>query len=238
VPTLLERIARKAFRPFYRPYYRLLWRRGFPGAGRLERLVRRFEESSRRADVPLDREAWDAQYAAGRWDFLTGDEQLERFRAVAGLVHRYAPGAAVLDVGCGEGVLREILGPGFRYLGIDLSREAIARAEARARTAAGDAAEFEIADAESWRTDRRFGAVVLNECLYYFRRPLVAAHRYLGCVEPGGVLVVSMFRAPRADAIARRLAAALPAAEELELAGPRGRRRITLHRHPEGPVRT
>jgi 2-polyprenyl-3-methyl-5-hydroxy-6-metoxy-1,4-benzoquinol methylase len=237
VPTLLERIARKAFRPFYRPYYRLLWRRGFPGAERLERLVRRFEASSRRADVPLDRETWDAQYTAGRWDFLTGDEQLERFRVVAGLVHRHAPGAAVLDVGCGEGLLREHLaGPGG-YLGIDLSREAIARAETRARSAPdGPAAEFLVADAETWEPDRRFGAVVLNECLYYFERPLAAARRCLGWLEPGGVMMVSMFRGPRADAIARRLAAELPPAEELELPAPRGRWRIALYRPLPAPV--
>jgi 2-polyprenyl-3-methyl-5-hydroxy-6-metoxy-1,4-benzoquinol methylase len=234
MPALLERIARKAFRPFYRPYYRLLWRRRFPGAAPLERLVRRFEEASRRADVPIDRDAWDAQYAAGRWDFLAGGEQRARFHALADLLRRHAPGAAVLDVGCGEGVLREVLDPGAGYLGIDLSREAIARAEARAGTAAGAGAEFAVADAETWETDRRFGAVVLNECLYYFRRPLAAARRYFDRVEPGGAMVVSMFRGPRADAIARRLAAALPPAEELELAGERGSRRITVHRRPPG----
>lgn len=232
VPSLLERIARKAFHPFYRPYYRLLWRRRFPGAGRLEALVRRFEAASRRADVPLEQAEWDAQYAGGRWDFLTGAGESARFRAVAGLVRRHAPGAAVLDVGCGEGRLREHLDGSSRYLGIDLSLHAVARAEARARATPGARAEFAVADAERWQSDRRFGAVVLNECLYYFEHPLAAARRYLGCVELGGVMVVSMFRGPRADAIARRLAAALPPAEELELAAPTGRWRIAAHRPP------
>jgi SAM-dependent methyltransferase len=231
VPSLLERIARRAFRPLYRPYYRLLWRRRFAGAARLERLVRRFETSSGRADVPLDQGGWDAQYAGGFWDFLGSGEEAARLRAVAELVRRHAPGAAVLDVGCGEGLLREHLaGPGG-YLGIDLSREAIARAETRARSAPdGPAAEFLVADAETWEPDRRFGAVVLNECLYYFECPLAAARRCLGWLEPDGVMVVSTFRGPRADAIARRLAAELPPAEELELPAPRGRWRIALYR--------
>ena len=63
-------------------------------------------------------------------------------------------------------------------------------------------------------------------CAYY-------VIEYLG-VPPLGAMVVSMFRGPRADAIARRLAAALPPAEELELAGERGSRRITVHRRPPG----
>ena len=233
MPSLLERIARRAFRPLYRPYCRLLWRRRFPGAARLERLVRRFETASGRADVPLDQRGWDAQYAGGFWDFLGSDEEAARLRAVAELLRRHAPGAAVLDVGCGEGLLREHLDGPVPYLGIDLSREAIARAEARARsTPTGAAAGFVVADAEAWEPDRRFGAVVLNECLYYFERPLAAARRCLGWLEPGGAMVVSMFRGPRADAIARRLAAELPPAEELELPAPRGRWRITLHRPP------
>ena len=236
VPSLLERIARRAFRPLYRPYYHLVWCRRFPGAGRLEGLVRRFETASGRADVPLDQGGWDAQYAGGYWDFLGSEEEARRLRAVAELVHRHAPGAAVLDVGCGEGLLREHLGSAVSYVGIDLSREAIARAGARARPASGGpAAEFLVADAESWQPGRRFGAVVLNECLYYFERPLAAARRCLGWLEPGGVMVVSTFRGPRADAIARLLDAELPPAEELELPAPRGSWRIALYR-PPAPV--
>jgi SAM-dependent methyltransferase len=245
VPSLAERIARKAFRPLYRPYYLLLWSRRFPGAAAIERLVRRFEESSRRADVPLAGDEWDAQYAGGEWDFLADPDEVERFRAVAGLIERHAPGDEVLDVGCGEGLLPGYLEPGRRYLGIDLSREAIARAEARladpAAGAGASPAAFEVADAESWQPGRRFAAVVLNECLYYFRRPLDGARRYLDAVEPGGgtpgaatpgVMIVSMFRGPRADAIGRRLAAELAVAEEIEVARGAKRWRIAVFRAP------
>lgn len=232
VPSLLERIARRAVRPLYRPYYRLLWRRRFPGAGRLERLVRRFETASGRADVPAGPGAWDAQYAGGFWDFLGSEGEAERFRAVAELVRRHAPAAAtVLDVGCGEGFLRGFLDRPVRYLGIDLSREAIERARARLAPGEGDAA-FRVADAETWELNRRFGAVVLNECLYYLERPLAAVRRYRAALEPGGVLVVSMFRGPRADAVARRLAAEIPAAEEVEIGAGEKRWWIAAYRAP------
>lgn len=261
VPSLAERVARKAFRPLYRPYYRLLWGRCFPGADALERLVRRFERSSRRADVPLAGEEWDAQWAGGRWDFLADKGEVERFRVVAGLIEHLAPPGEVLDVGCGEGLLCGYLEPERGCHGIDLSREAIARAALRfggpeagrairrarsrgpgtAAATAGDrgrrvaATAFEVADAETWRPDRRFAAVVLNECLYYFRRPLAGARRYLDALEPRGAMIVSMFRGPRSDAIARRLAAELPVAEEIELALGAKRWRIAVFRPPTAP---
>lgn len=255
VPSLAERIARKAFRPLYRPYYRLLWGRRFPGAAGVERLVRRYERSSLRADVPLADIEWDAQYADGWWDFLAGEGEVERFRAVAELIERYAPPrpgvegrdelGEVLDVGCGEGLLAGSIDPLRPYLGIDLSAEAIARAEERfedpAVTGGPLAAAFEVADAETWQPDRRFAAVILNECLYYFRRPLEGARRYLDAVEPpaggkpGGVMIVSMFRGPRAEAIGRRLAAELPLAEQIELARGEKRWRIAVFRPTTAP---
>lgn len=238
VPSLVERIAKKAFRPFYRPYYRLLWGRRFPGHATLERLVRWYEAASRRGDVPIAGGDWDAQYTGGDWDFLADATEVARFRAVAGLIERRAPPGTghggVLDVGCGEGLLPRYLEPGRPYLGIDLSREAVARAEARYGAVHGDgeAPRFEVADAESWRPPRRFTAVVLNECLYYFRRPLAGARRYLDSVEPGGVMIVSMFRGPRADAIGRRLAAELPVTESIEVARGHKRWRIAAFRPP------
>jgi 2-polyprenyl-3-methyl-5-hydroxy-6-metoxy-1,4-benzoquinol methylase len=76
----------------------------------------------------------------------------------------YRPGGSLLDVGCGEGVLqRRLRALGYaRYLGIDSSEEAIARAQTErdART------EFRCADAETYMPQDRFDVIVFNEVLY------------------------------------------------------------------------
>lgn len=229
MPSLATRIFRKAFRPLYRPYYRLLWRRSLPGGAALERLVRRWEAVSGRADVPLASQAWDAAYDDGFWDFLSGTDEAARYGLIAGLLRRLAVDGAVLDVGCGDGVLRDHLHPRTEYHGIDLSPEAIRRAEPRKTPGT----TFEVADAETWEPPRPFPAVVLNECLYYFERPLAAAHRYLATLPADGILLVSMFRGPRSEAIARRLRGEMAPVEDLELCHAKGRWQILLFRPNE-----
>jgi 2-polyprenyl-3-methyl-5-hydroxy-6-metoxy-1,4-benzoquinol methylase len=121
----------------------------------------------------------------------------------------------VLDIGCGEGLLRDRLRVhGYRrFVGVDLSEEAVraARAGADARD------EFVAAAAETFTPHERFDAVVFNECLYYLDDPVGVAGRYREFLAPGGALVVSMFRARRSSAIQRLLRAAFPVLEESEV---------------------
>lgn len=219
-PTLPQRVLRKLFRPLYPLYYRLLWGRRFPGHRGLEGWVSRWESLADRGDAPQEAAAWDRQYDQGRWDLLGAPEEIPRYAVLAALVRAWSPGRSVLDVGCGDGVLRDLLGSGpqLRYVGIDVSATAIARAEDRLHP--GDA--LFAADAETWEPPERFDALLLNECLYYFRRPRDTAERYWGHRTASGALIVSMFSTPRSRAIRRQLIAALPLAHELELGSRRG----------------
>ena len=77
---------------------------------------------------------WDEGFAAGKWDFLAGRAERARLALVAHYVRLAAPaGATILDLGCGEGLLLEALGdlPFARYVGVDLSAVAVARAATR-----------------------------------------------------------------------------------------------------------
>jgi SAM-dependent methyltransferase len=203
-------LAGRAFKPVYLVYYRLLFGRRYPGSAALARQVEAWERTTGRGDAPVDKQAWEEQYRTGRWTFMRGLDELARYAVIAAFVQRLAAretaaaaGAAVLDVGCGEGLLVDELRPrGYRcYLGIDLSEAAVAEAAPRADAATA----FLAADAEGEPPPGPWDVVVFNESAYYFRDPLATVSRYERVLAPGGTFVVSMFRSRRADAIARLL---------------------------------
>ena len=212
--------ARKTFRPFLPVYYRWLYGRRFPGSEALGAWIGRAEKWAGRGDVPLTKEAWEEQYEGGDWDFLHGLDEVARYSVIVAYLHRLSPGGSVLDVGCGEGLLLDHLEPfgRRRYTGIDLSAAAIEKGAGRL----SDGVELEVADAETYRPSERWDAVVLNECLYYFHDPIAVAVRYREALAEGGILVVSMFRSGRTDAILRQLKRALPVTAETRVSNPAG----------------
>jgi 2-polyprenyl-6-hydroxyphenyl methylase/3-demethylubiquinone-9 3-methyltransferase len=218
--SLTSKILSRLASPLGRLHYRLLFGRRGALAAWSDRLVRRLEAHSRRGDLPASAAAWNEQYSAGKWTYLRDPAELARYGVLVAFCERLTTCRRVLDVGCGEGILRELLRrrDDQRYLGIDVSNVAIAAA--RRRADARD--EFRVADAERFSTEERFDAVVLNESLYYFHDPLGQAGRYLELTADGGVLIVSMFESPRTRAILRALERRLAHAQSLRLEGERG----------------
>jgi len=228
------KIFRKVARPLYVPYYRWVFGRSFPGSEVLRGWVRRYEAISGRGDVPLSQDAWEEQYARGAWDFLREEDERSRYLAIGALLEEHVPpGGQVAALGCGEGLLLDYLPESsFHVLGVDLSEVAIEKARSRFGDGFGaeGRARFVAADAEAFEPDTTFHAIVLNECLYYFRHPLRQAERYFSYLSEGGVLLLSMFRTPRTDALARVLSGRLPLVDEREIAGEKGRWRVGVFR--------
>jgi SAM-dependent methyltransferase len=135
---------------------------------------------------------WDAEYAQGVWSYLKDLDELPHFSVVAGYCHHFAPGGAILEIGCGAGTLQERLCPGHysRYVGVDVSSEAITRAAAVKRSSA---VEFVEADAIAFVPQDTFDLILFNECLYYFSDPVSLVRRYEHFLEIQGYFVVSMF---------------------------------------------
>src|SRR4051812_45338733 len=78
-------------------------------------------------------ERWDTEYRAGRWAYLGQLSELSRYSVLVGYMTHFRPSGAVLDVGCGEGVLFRRLQPhGYaRYVGVDIAESAIASLKAQ-----------------------------------------------------------------------------------------------------------
>jgi len=136
-------------------------------------------------------EGLDREYAEGRWDYLAGDGELPRFGVVAAYCHRFAPAQGILEIGCGEGLLAERLDPSrySHFHGVDISRAAVLRAQARHRPRAS----FSTADAASYEPHGQFEVIVFNEVLEYLADPAATVRRYERWLAPGGVFIVSQF---------------------------------------------
>lgn len=131
------------------------------------------------------------EYTNGRWSYLHHIGQMARYSMLIGYYQHLKPGGSVLDLGCGDGILLSRLKPfdHSRYVGIDISPEAIARV-----TVQQDAHDqFIVADVEEYEPDQRFDIIVFNECLYYFPEPLDVIRRYEHYLEEDGLFLVSLY---------------------------------------------
>ena len=156
-------------------------------------------DRGRRSDGLLQSaQTWEAQYAAGRWDFLAELSELARFSVLAGYICHLKPGGAVLDTGCGQGVLlRRLPGSCYsRYVGIDVSGSAISVAQAHGN----ERSTFLAADCEEYSPAEQFDVIVFNEVLCCLRDPLRTVERYARSLNPSGLLLVSLCTAARGRA--------------------------------------
>ena len=102
-----------------------------------------------------------------------------------------APGARVLDCGCGPGlVAAAFLAAGHRVLGVDLSAEMIARARARC-AGAGELARFEQRSIFELAPEAPFDAAISRFVLHHLEDPLAFLRAQVARVRPGGVVAAS-----------------------------------------------
>jgi SAM-dependent methyltransferase len=139
-------------------------------------------------------ERWDREYRDGAWKYLGTLENLAGLAAVFGYCQFLRP-ATVLDVGCGEGLLAEKLKllPYGSYLGIDISREAIAQAE----RLSDKRTQFMVADAGDFNPPGSFDAIIFNQSLYYLPDPARMVAHYGTMLSAQGRIIVSMYDGPR-----------------------------------------
>ena len=177
----------------------------------------------------LGQEWWESDYEHGGLARIEGDVELPRYLLVAGLVRRYAPGGAVLDIGCGTGGLIAPLRDSFggiesRYVGLDLSTRALEMAAERVRelgTRDDHAVELVQGSFDDYEPRESFDAVIFSESLYYAPDPRATVHRFLGALREGGIVVVTMWRRPSRRRVWRALRTELPERTRCRVVVPR-----------------
>jgi len=111
--------------------------------------------------APLRKIAFDEVYRSGRWDALDRKSSADLVQAV----QTHARGGRILDLGCGTGLLATSVPAGAysEYLGVDVSAEALERAQAKAN----EKVHFALADIEKYRPPHAFDLIVFQESLMY-----------------------------------------------------------------------
>lgn len=89
-------------------------------------------ENDKQKYVSQPVESWEKEYKSGRWDIFQTSKELPRYSIIVGYYDYYLQKKGkILDVGCGDGTLQQKFPPDSytSYMGIDISAEAINRAE-------------------------------------------------------------------------------------------------------------
>lgn len=139
---------------------------------------------------------------SGDWQGLGSTAQSLRYAVIARMLRSYGADTKVLDVGCGEAVLRAWLPRESGYTGIEPSAAAVRIA--RERNPGADIVHDRAESFESGNKD--FDSIVFNEMLYYAADPVGLLRKYAPLLRPGGVILCSIF--PKADGLSlkRRVA--------------------------------
>ena len=105
--------------------------------------------------------------------------------------HRIRPGARILDVACGAGLIAIPLAEeGYRVDGVDLSEPSLDAARQRAP----DSAAFHVGDATALEAaDASYDAVLLFDMLEHVEDPAAVIAEAGRVVRPGGVVLFNTF---------------------------------------------
>jgi len=167
---------------------------------------------------------WDREWASGAWKYQE-KVPVERSRiAVIGgvLVQMYAPFAnsTVLEIGCGEGAVADFLTPGQveGYVGVDISKEAIAIAKTKRKTGG---IRFVHAAAHKFQPGNKFDVIIFSEVLYYTEYEKIM-DQYSTYLSPQGIVIISIFQMegkPKYENIFKYAQTKFQQVDEIEVSG-------------------
>jgi len=134
---------------------------------------------------------WEHQYVSGRWEYLNELKELARYSLIIGYLNFFKPSGAILDVGCGEGLLFERMCSCSytQYVGIDISETAINKAIKKKN----EKSSFLKTGLENYSTNIMFDVIIFNEVLYYLEDPMRILKHYKTFLKDDGIFIISMY---------------------------------------------
>jgi SAM-dependent methyltransferase len=155
-------------------------------------MLNQLQDLFKRKVLRRDRDRWNYQYKAGRWNGLAALNELSRFSVILGYAQHLKPGGKILELGAGEGVLQQRFNPDkySLYVATDVSDAAIAHA----KQFENEKTFFEVADINTYVPNERFDAVIINEAIYYGVSVRKVLDRYSPFLKTDGIFIISINR--------------------------------------------
>jgi len=161
---------------------------------------------------------FDYQFKTGFWDYLYNLDELAHYSIIVGYCYYWKLHPAILDVGCGQGVLHEKLNIGSYsyYKGIDISHEAIIQASHKI----DHNTDFQVANILDFKTEKLFDIIIFCESLYYLDSIDEISNVidiYTKMLRANGKIIISQFNINNVNKIWKELDAKLILIDQVEV---------------------
>lgn len=143
---------------------------------------------------------WDAEWGSGTWDYMEKVAVERSKNAIIGsvLIQMYATkytsdtNTTILDVGCGEGAISDFINAYQKanYVGVDVSREAVAIAKTKRKSSSG--LKFVHSSVYDFEPKHHFDVIVFSDVLYYVDHEKIIK-QYIAYLNPNGIMIISIF---------------------------------------------
>ncbi|EPY11889.1 MULTISPECIES: class I SAM-dependent methyltransferase [Paenibacillus] len=137
-----------------------------------------------------NQQQWDEEYKSNAWDYLSDITEYARYSVVYGYIRKFIGTEGILDMGCGTGILFDMLLDSEKqgYTGIDLSQEAIKVASAKSSLN-----QFHCGDINHYVPAKKYDVIVFNESLHYVPNTPQKLLDYSNYLTPHGVIISSLY---------------------------------------------
>ena len=137
-----------------------------------------------------NQQQWDEEYKSNAWDYLSDITEYARYSVVYGYIRKFIGIEGILDMGCGTGILFDMLLDSEKqgYTGIDLSQEAIKVASAKSSLN-----QFHCGDINHYVPAKKYDVIVFNESLHYVPNTPQKLLDYSNYLTPHGVIISSLY---------------------------------------------
>ncbi|MBG9735522.1 class I SAM-dependent methyltransferase [Paenibacillus alvei] len=135
-------------------------------------------------------EQWDEEYKSNVWSYLSDITEYARYSVVYGYIRKFIGEEGILDMGCGTGILFDMLLDSEKegYTGVDLSQEAIKLASAKTSQDI-----FLCGDINHYVPAKQYDVIVFNESLHYVPNTANKLLEYSNYVTSSGVIISSLY---------------------------------------------